>query len=161
MLNVNNAHATGAWWYGACHSVNINGIYTSNGVSHSGAAGVNWCCSWKGHSDSLLSTIMRVTRDWINWHTSLRIQHQSFFSVFITVVCGSFTTKLLVLDTINFCSLYHPSPAFQPWLTRIHSTISEQLVSLPCAGFYFCFVKLKSLWSIYLCILWQQCGNNL
>ena len=57
------SYLAGAWWYKACLNVCLNGQYSANGVSHANAAGVNWCCTWKGHMDSLVSTTMRITRN--------------------------------------------------------------------------------------------------
>jgi len=48
----------GAWWYGACHQVNINGQYL-NGVHASYADGMNWL-KWKGYYESLTYTDMKI-----------------------------------------------------------------------------------------------------
>ncbi|XP_065056473.1 uncharacterized protein LOC135684750 [Rhopilema esculentum] len=48
----------GAWWYGQCHSSNLNGKYL-NGPHNSHANGVNWY-AFKGHNNSLKRTIMKV-----------------------------------------------------------------------------------------------------
>ena len=50
----------GAWWYTACHSSNLNGLYLS-GNHASYANGVNWY-SWKGHHYSLNVSEMKVRR---------------------------------------------------------------------------------------------------
>ena len=47
----------GAWWYQACHSVNLNGMY-HNGSHESYADGINWAL-WKGHYYSLRFTEMK------------------------------------------------------------------------------------------------------
>ena len=39
---------TGAWWYGACHLSNPNGVYGDNSFGN----GINWQ-TWKGHEYSL------------------------------------------------------------------------------------------------------------
>eukprot|EP00794_Sanderia_malayensis_P015052 gene15052-16605_t len=41
----------GAWWYGSCHSSNLNGKYL-NGNHRSYGNGINWY-TWKGHYYSL------------------------------------------------------------------------------------------------------------
>ena len=48
----------GAWWYGACHSSNLNGLY-HRGSHTSHADGVNWY-AWKGHQYSLRFTEMKL-----------------------------------------------------------------------------------------------------
>ncbi|CAL1287166.1 unnamed protein product [Larinioides sclopetarius] len=48
----------GAWWYGACHASNLNGVYY-RGVHASYADGVNWY-TFKGHNESLDTTEMKI-----------------------------------------------------------------------------------------------------
>lgn len=50
----------GAWWYTACHSSNLNGIY-HGGDHESYADGVNWF-AWLGHYYSLKTTEMKIRR---------------------------------------------------------------------------------------------------
>ncbi|CAC5377677.1 Fibrinogen-like protein 1,Angiopoietin-related protein 2,Ficolin-1 [Mytilus coruscus] len=51
----------GAWWYGACHSSNLNGKYYY--VSKSPyAKGINWF-TWHGHYYSLKSTTMMIRKN--------------------------------------------------------------------------------------------------
>ncbi|XP_035685155.1 ryncolin-1-like [Branchiostoma floridae] len=45
----------GAWWYGSCHSSNLNGLYHG---SHTDGDGVNWV-TWKGYY-SLKYTEMKI-----------------------------------------------------------------------------------------------------
>jgi len=48
----------GAWWYGACHSSNLNGLYHL-GKHSSYADGVNWY-TWKGHYYSAKRAEMKI-----------------------------------------------------------------------------------------------------
>ena len=48
----------GSWWYSACHSSNLNGMY-HKGVHKSYADGINWS-AWKGNYYSLKFTEMKV-----------------------------------------------------------------------------------------------------
>ncbi|GIY50030.1 techylectin-5A [Caerostris extrusa] len=48
----------GAWWYGACHVSNLNGLYL-NGKHETYADGVNWN-TWKGYYESLVLTEMKI-----------------------------------------------------------------------------------------------------
>ncbi|XP_078356641.1 uncharacterized protein LOC144641505 isoform X3 [Oculina patagonica] len=48
----------GAWWYGACHSSNLNGLY-HHGAHKSHADGVNWH-PWKGHYYSAKRAEMKI-----------------------------------------------------------------------------------------------------
>ena len=48
----------GAWWYAACHSSNLNGIY-HHGKHSSYADGVNWS-SWKGQHYSVKRAEMKI-----------------------------------------------------------------------------------------------------
>jgi len=48
----------GAWWYRACHSSNLNGLYL-RGSHTSYADGVNWA-QWKGAHYSLRFTEMKI-----------------------------------------------------------------------------------------------------
>jgi len=48
----------GAWWYAACHSSNLNGLY--HGGQHASIAdGVNWYY-WREHNYSLKFTEMKI-----------------------------------------------------------------------------------------------------
>ena len=46
----------GAWWYGNCHSANLNGDYNTNS-----AQGVTWY-AWKGNSYSLPFAEMKMQK---------------------------------------------------------------------------------------------------
>ena len=48
----------GAWWYAACHHVNLNGKYLKGGHT-TYADGVNWF-DFKGHNYSLKFTEMKI-----------------------------------------------------------------------------------------------------
>ncbi|GBN83446.1 Techylectin-5B, partial [Araneus ventricosus] len=48
----------GAWWYGACHHANLNGLYL-RGPHKSIADGVSWLL-FKGQMESLDSTEMKI-----------------------------------------------------------------------------------------------------
>ena len=48
----------GAWWYGACHSSNLNGVY-HHGPHSSYADGVNWY-TWKGYKYSAKRAEMKI-----------------------------------------------------------------------------------------------------
>ena len=48
----------GAWWYTACHSSNLNGVY-HHGKHSSHADGVNWY-AWKGHYYSVKKAEMKI-----------------------------------------------------------------------------------------------------
>ena len=50
---------TGAWWYGACHSANLNGQYMYGQDNQSYAQGVVWS-SWRGYYYSLKTTEMKL-----------------------------------------------------------------------------------------------------
>ena len=52
------ARCKGAWWYEACHSSNLNGLYHRSGDSPYGV-GINWH-GWKGYYYSLKFTEMKV-----------------------------------------------------------------------------------------------------
>uniref|UniRef100_A0A667YB55 Microfibril associated protein 4 n=1 Tax=Myripristis murdjan TaxID=586833 RepID=A0A667YB55_9TELE len=56
----NNCASTyyGAFWYTACHSANINGVYLWGTTSHY-ATGVIWS-SWKGYHYSLKAVAMKI-----------------------------------------------------------------------------------------------------
>ena len=48
----------GAWWYGDCHSSNLNGLY-HHGVHNSYADGINWR-HWKGYKYSAKRAEMKI-----------------------------------------------------------------------------------------------------
>ena len=51
----------GAWWYGACHHSNLNGLYLS-GAHSSYADGVNWV-HWREYYYSYATSEMKVRRN--------------------------------------------------------------------------------------------------
>lgn len=54
----------GAWWYGACHDSNLNGVY-HHGPYSSSADGVVWE-TWKGDQYSVKRAEMKIRPvDWI------------------------------------------------------------------------------------------------
>ncbi|XP_035684426.1 microfibril-associated glycoprotein 4-like [Branchiostoma floridae] len=48
----------GGWWYGSCHSANLNGLYHAGSYTSYGD-GVNWS-TWKGSRYSLKHTEMKI-----------------------------------------------------------------------------------------------------
>ena len=52
----------GAWWYGACHSSNLNGLYLS-GSHASFANGINWN-HFRGNHYSLKTSVLKVRPLW-------------------------------------------------------------------------------------------------
>jgi ficolin len=53
----------GAWWYGDCHSSNLNGAYLRGDNPTVYAKGINWY-SWRGHYYSLKKTEMKIRPAW-------------------------------------------------------------------------------------------------
>jgi len=49
----------GAWWYGACHDTNLNGLYHHGQHSSSSADGVSWLL-WKGQHYSAKRAEMKI-----------------------------------------------------------------------------------------------------
>ncbi|CAK6971148.1 microfibril-associated glycoprotein 4-like [Scomber scombrus] len=47
----------GGWWYGECHSVNVNGMYLWGSSIY--GIGINWS-SWKGYEYSLKAIAMKI-----------------------------------------------------------------------------------------------------
>lgn len=56
---------TGAWWYSACHSSNLNGAYLRGPHPAIYAAGVHWF-AFKGHYYSLKRSEMKIRPIWFN-----------------------------------------------------------------------------------------------
>ncbi|XP_041372737.1 techylectin-5A-like [Gigantopelta aegis] len=50
----------GGWWYGACHSSNLNGLYLA-GNHTSYANGVDWS-AWRGYHYSAKTSVMKIGR---------------------------------------------------------------------------------------------------
>ena len=49
------------WWFNSCFAINLNGIYRTPGPSGR-AEGIHWHTYWKGHYESLKSTMMMMRR---------------------------------------------------------------------------------------------------
>lgn len=60
-LNSCAVHWIGAWWFGACFSSHLNGLYREQSAVHAWL-GVIWY-NWKGSSYSLKATEMKLRRN--------------------------------------------------------------------------------------------------
>lgn len=47
----------GGWWYGACHGINLNGLYVSSALK--GARYNSWS-KWKDEHEALKKTLMMI-----------------------------------------------------------------------------------------------------